>query len=352
MEKKLQTPPQQQLQSQALVCHGHSRPIVDLSYSPITDDGFFLISASKDGKPMLRNGETGDWIGTFEGHKGAVWGATLDTPALRAATASADFSARVWDALTGDELHLFEHKHIVRTIDFSASTKRLLTGGAEKLLRVFDLERPDAAPLIIEGMGTSIRCAAWHANDNVILATSSDSPNVRVWDVRSKEVVQQLETECSCTSVEITRGDGHRYIVTADGQDMKIWDAENYMLAHSFRLKQKVESASLLPTPLGRFVTGGDDMWVRLFDLDTGAELECNKGHHGPVHCVRFAPDGQSYASGSEDGTIRIWRLAPSSSAASTAAAAAVRVSAEVVEKKVEGFHVPLASQWMVEGGK
>nr|XP_027119084.1 serine-threonine kinase receptor-associated protein-like [Coffea arabica] len=105
-----------------LVCHGHSHPVVDLFYSPITPDGFFLISASKDSNPMLRNGETGDWIGTFQGHKGAVWSCCLDKPALRAASTSADFSVKLWDALSGDELHSFEHKHIVRACSFSEVT--------------------------------------------------------------------------------------------------------------------------------------------------------------------------------------------------------------------------------------
>ncbi|MED6132622.1 hypothetical protein PIB30_020798 [Stylosanthes scabra] len=326
-----------------LVCHGHSRPVVDLFYSPVTPDGFFLISASKDSSPMLRNGETGDWIGTFEGHKGAVWSCCLDTNALRAATASADFSTKVWDALTGDELHSFEHKHIVRACAFSEDTHLLLTGGVEKILRIYDLNRPDAPPREVDKSPGSVRTVAWLHSDQTILSSCTDMGGVRLWDVRSGKIVQTLETKSSVTSAEVSQ-DG-RYITTADGSSVKFWDANYYGLVKSYDMPCNVESASLEPKYGNKFAAGGEDMWVRVFDFHTGNEIACNKGHHGPVHCVRFSPGGESYASGSEDGTIRIWQTGPLTQEESEALAAngsieKVKVTADEVSRKIEGFHI------------
>jgi len=76
-----------------LTCHGHSRPVTHISFSGVVAKEYYMISACKDGNPMLRDGQTGDWIGTFFGHKGAVWQARLSSDASAAATASADFTA-------------------------------------------------------------------------------------------------------------------------------------------------------------------------------------------------------------------------------------------------------------------
>jgi len=297
-----------------LICSGHSRPVPDLAYSPITDDGFFLVSACLDGKAMLRNGITGDWIGTFVGHKGAVWSAHVNRNATRVVTGSADYTSKIWDALTGEELHTFTHSRIVKSVNFSHESEQLVvTGGQDKIMRVFDLNKPEAAPIEFPAHTQPIKQVLW-LNQNLLLSTTGTEPNFRVWDVRSVSEVNVISTAKNTPvfSLEVS-GDGN-HITAAGGKEVNFWDRNTFSLSANFNVNTEVNSASLAPDAQ-TFVVGGNDFWARVYTFKStsstepaGKELEVLKGHHGPVHTIRFAPDGQAFASGSEDGTIRLWQ--------------------------------------------
>jgi len=288
-----------------LICSGHSRPVPDLAYSPTTPDGFFLISACLDGKPQLRNGETGDWIGTFEGHKGAVWCARLNSTATQTISGSADYTARLWDALTGLELKSFAHQRIVKTVDFSRDGKKIITGGQDKILRIFDLEG-SGAPQSLEGHQGPIKVAMWSALDSNLVISGGADEAIRIWDLRAGREVSNHPTKGSITSLELSQSG--RILTSTAGREITFWDAATMNVVKSYTLFGDLHSGALHPDEKSKFVAGGADFYVHVYDYSTGEEIEVHKGHHGPVHAIRFAPDGESYASGSEDGTIRIWQ--------------------------------------------
>ncbi|XP_075459124.1 serine-threonine kinase receptor-associated protein [Ascaphus truei] len=289
-----------------LTCSGHTRPVVDLAFSRITPYGYFLISACKDGKPMLRQGDTGDWVGTFLGHKGAVWGATLNKDATKAATAAADFTAKVWDAVTGDEMLTLAHKHIVKSVDFTEDSVNLLTAGQDKLLRIYDMNKPEADPLQIGGHTSGIKKALWY-NDEKQILSAADDKTVRLWDRASMTEVKTLTFGMSVSDMEYLP-DGDTLLITY-GRTIALYNATSLELEKSFEAPAPINSASLHPEK-ECIVAGGDDFKLYKYDYSTGEELESYKGHFGPVHCVRFSPDGELYASGSEDGTLRLWQTA------------------------------------------
>lgn len=54
------------------------------------------------------------------------------------------FTAKLWDARYGDVVHTFDHEHIVKSVNFNSDDTLLLTASNEKLIRVFDLNKPEA----------------------------------------------------------------------------------------------------------------------------------------------------------------------------------------------------------------
>jgi len=284
-----------------LTCHGHSRPITHLSFSSIVDDGqFYLISACKDNNPMLRDGVTGDWIGTFIGHKGAVWSSRLSSDATIAATGSADFTARVWDPQTGECLHVLTHNHIVKAVSFPIQNNPqcVATGGQEKKLRIFDLTRasPSASPASTNGntpkipstssegleIGpgehtASIKSIVWNVDYN-ILTTAADDKMIRWWDLRTQRSIGSLKTERDITSCELSTnlaGDVDAGILSvAAGHSAYFFDASRPgQLIKQVNFDHDIASVAINPG-INRFVTGGSkDTWVRVWDFEQEKEL-------------------------------------------------------------------------------
>ena len=312
----------QRLQSVPLTCSGHTRPVVHLEFSDLQDDGTYsLLSSCKDGNPMLRDW-LGDWVGTFLGHKGAVWcGKLSGGDASIAVTGSADFSAKVWDTFTGDCLHTFPHNHIVRTVAINAAGTKVVTAGHEKKLRLFDLQRPDAEASLFEmspGSGVAhagvIKSSVWHrgAAEHVVVSAGEDKV-IRWWDTRTLAKVAEMAFAEPISSMERSSGVLGELLTVTSGKDVYFIDAATREVRKKHTLTIPVSSASLHPTLADRFVVGSSgDGWVRIFDYQAGAERELHKGHHGPAHAVSYSPDGELDASGSEDGTIRLWQTWPS----------------------------------------
>ncbi|CAD5982649.1 putative WD repeat-containing protein alr2800 [Planktothrix tepida] len=55
-------------------------------------------------------------------------------------------------------------------------------------------------------------------------------------------------------------------------------------------------------------MSGSEDQTIKLWEIETGEEICTLTGHTGIVYSVAISPDNQTIVSGSQDGTIKIWR--------------------------------------------
>jgi len=275
-----------------IVCPGHTRPLAELQFCTIREDRdqnnnddtnnttgdtssgcgtrTFLVSACHDKMPMLRDASTGDWIGTFSGHKGAVWSCRLDPAALLAGTASGDFSVQVWDAITGNSLYSFPHKHVVKTLDWSQDSRRLATGGHEGILRVFDITQPEKEPLMfVQSTKEKVSISKCNWIDNSTVLAAGEDGTIRFWNVDetdpSKQLAQTLSVGGDAGGIRdmeiLTLPSSGRTILTvAAGQNVTFFDlSAGGKMIHSYKMPihfGQEGGASLHPGGK-KFIAGG-----------------------------------------------------------------------------------------------
>jgi len=316
-----------------LLLKGHERPITQIKFNK---DGDLLFSVSKDNKPTVWFAETGERLGTFRGHNGAVWSVDVDDDSTRVITGSADASVKMWDVKTGKELMHYKQNAPVRWVQFNHGCTKFLVVtdsvmGRAPYILIYDnpevvVDAPGADVPLMKIQGTNpeakIIQAHWDTLNRRIITGGTDRA-IRVYDPETGEEVQCVERahEKNITYLAFSPDLSH-FVTTSSDTTAKLWDARTLTHLKTYETNRPVNAAVVSPTMPHVLLGGGQPVEtvtqsrtdasqfkVRVFHKVFEDEIASLAGHFGPVHSLAFSPDGNIFVSGGEDGYIRIHHL-------------------------------------------
>ena len=108
---------------------------------------------------------------------------------------------------------------------------------------------------------------------------------------------------------DIAFSPGGQYLAVASGIGVWIYEVATSRALMLIPTASSVESVSFSPDG-ATLASGSPDGTIRLWDVATGEPIGTLQGHADWVRSVSFSPDGMTLASGSSDETVRLWDVA------------------------------------------
>jgi WD40 repeat protein len=206
-----------------------------------------------------------------------------------------------------DEIRRFEGSMGgVRSVAFSPDGRRAVSGAAEKVVRLWDVETGKELRHF-QGHSLSIWSVAFSPDDRHI-ASGSEDYTVRLWDANTGQELKRLQHALWIQCVVVFSPDGRRVLSGSEDKTMRLWDVETGKEVRRFPHLHSVKSVAFSAD--GRLLLSGDNQGVvRLWDAEKAEELRRFDEPMGSVTSVGFFPDGQRAFSNATDGSNRLWNV-------------------------------------------
>lgn len=168
-----------------------------------------------------------------------------------------------------------------------------------------------------------VTAALWGPLDETII-TGNENGEIVKWDIKTGVEIKRIKPHTMMINDMQYTQDRSMIVVASKDNYCKVFDTAELELVQQFKTERPVNSAA--PSPLKQHVVmgGGQDAMevtttsakVGKFDaafyhLIYGEEIGRVKGHFGPINTLAFRPDGKQYASGAEDGYVRVHNFDP-----------------------------------------
>jgi WD40 repeat protein len=263
---------------------------------------------------------------TFKGHSSRVNSVALSVNGMRAVSASADKTLKVWDLKSGRALRTLEgHSDSVSSVALTVDGMRAVSASADQTLKVWDLESGRTLRTL-KGHSSRVNSVALTADGKRALSASADK-TLKVWDLESGRTLRTLTSQFYEFRIVAVTADGKRAISLADSKERTIWDLENGReLRHLGGIEDwegYVTSVALTAdgkraisaSPKFRNYSHEDDPdeytpgTLKVWDVESGRLLDRREGYYDSVTSVALRGDGTRVVSASDDNTLAVCDL-------------------------------------------
>lgn len=267
-----------------------------------------LCSGSHDGNLSLWSIKEGFRIATMKGHTRAVHDCTANQAGKIIASVAWDKSIRTWDGHSGKFQAVLKtpglHNSPLNCVAFHPEGQLLVVGCWDATLKVWDSFNKKKLKTL-KGHKTSVQACAYAPSGRHIVSAALDG-EVKIWSTRSASAVGSICGHSRPVNAMAYTPNGQYLATASSDMVVKVWSggmgkrvrsfgSAEYGIVHCMELVSSSQCVRV----------GYHDGHVRMFNLQSGAEVFAVKPHDAPI--VSIGSQSKLLMSASADGSIKLW---------------------------------------------
>ena len=273
----------------------------------LSGDGRLIVTASDDRTLRIWNRETLKEAGAIYLDDGPA--TSLSVRNNRALTTHADGSTVIWDLDSRQRLYRFKRNDAsVWAATFAGSEDRVASAGHDWTVALWETASESAPAILFEGHESAVQALAADASGRWLASGGADK-TVKLWNLETRQIKRTYRNHSDFVSALAVSADTNLVAAASLDGSIKLWSTLSSRPQRTFTAHKARVTSIAFSANSELLASAAEDGTVRIRGLKGARSYWTLNGMEQGARTVAFAPNGRALITGGQDGVVTMWAL-------------------------------------------